>query len=50
MAQFNLDNYETVAARLDRWLNDFTGDGAVPRTKVVTDLVHYSDKIGRAHV
>ena len=43
MAQFNLDNYETVAARLDRWLNDFTGDGAVPRTKVVTDLVHYSD-------
>jgi hypothetical protein len=43
MAQFNLDNYETVAARLDRWLNDYSGDGAVPRTKVVTDLVHYSD-------
>jgi hypothetical protein len=43
MASFNLDNYETVAARLDRWLSEYSGDHVVPRTKVVTDLVHYTD-------
>jgi hypothetical protein len=43
MAQFNLDNYETVASRLDRWLTSYEGDNSVPRTRVETDLVHYSD-------
>ena len=43
MAQFNLDNYETVASRLDRWLTSYEGDNAVPRTRGETDLVHYSD-------
>ncbi len=32
---FNLDDYEPVAARLDRWLKDH------PDGRVITDLVHY---------
>ena len=32
---FNLDDYEPVAARLDRWLKDH------PTGRVITDLVHY---------
>lgn len=32
---FNLDDYEPVAARLDRWLKDH------PNGRVITDLVHY---------
>jgi hypothetical protein len=32
---FNLDDYEPVAARLDRWLKDH------PEGRVITDLVHY---------
>jgi hypothetical protein len=32
---FNLDDYEPVALRLDRWLN------AHPNGRVITDLVHY---------
>lgn len=43
MAQFNLDNYETVASRLDRWLTSYESDSAVPRTRVETELIHYTD-------
>jgi hypothetical protein len=32
---FNLDDYEPVAARLDRWLKDH------PDGRVITELVHY---------
>ena len=32
---FNLDDYEPVAARLDRWLKDH------PNGRVITELVHY---------
>lgn len=32
---FNLEDYEPVAARLDRWLKDH------PTGRVITDLVHY---------
>jgi hypothetical protein len=32
---FNIDDYEPVAARLDRWLKDH------PDGRVITDLVHY---------
>ena len=32
---FNLDDYEPVAVRLDRWL------GQHPNGRVITDLVHY---------
>jgi hypothetical protein len=32
---FNLDDYEPVAVRLDRWLKDH------PDGRVITDLVHY---------
>lgn len=36
---FDLDNYEPVAVRLDRWLKDCHVRSVQPR--VVTDLVHY---------
>ena len=36
---FNLDDYEPVASRLDRWLKANTG------TRVITDLVHYHENI-----
>ncbi len=36
---FNLDDYEPVAHRLDRWLKDCHVRGVQPR--VLTDLVHY---------
>ena len=36
---FNLDDYEPVASRLDRWLKAKTG------TRVITDLVHYHENI-----
>jgi len=36
---FNLDDYEPVASRLDRWLKANTG------TRVITDLVHYHDNV-----
>ena len=36
---FNLDDYEPVAARLDRWL------AAHPNGRVITDLVHYGTEI-----
>ena len=40
---FNLDDYEPVASRLDRWISSCLLRGTQP--KVVTDLVHYlSDK------
>lgn len=38
---FNLDDYEPVAARLSRWLND-CGAREV-RGRVITDLVHHAD-------
>lgn len=41
---FNLDNYETVASRLDRWLTKYeSAEVVIPRTRVETELVHYSD-------
>ena len=41
---FNLENYETVASRLDRWLVKYElPEVVVPRTRVETELVHYSD-------
>ena len=36
---FNLDDYEPVAHRLDRWLSSCLMRGVQP--KVITDLVHY---------
>ena len=36
---FNLDDYEPVALRLDRWL------AAHPNGRVITDLVHYGTEI-----
>ena len=36
---FNLEDYEPVAHRLDRWLKDCHVRGVQP--KVITDLVHY---------
>ena len=36
---FNLEDYEPVAQRLDRWLKDCHVRGVQP--KVITDLVHY---------
>ena len=36
---FNLEDYEPVAHRLDRWLNSCLLRGVQP--KVITDLVHY---------
>lgn len=36
---FNLDDYEPVAQRLDRWLKDH------PTGRVITDLVHYLSDI-----
>jgi hypothetical protein len=36
---FNLDDYEPVAARLDRWLKDH------PDGRVITDLVHYLQEV-----
>jgi hypothetical protein len=41
---FNLENYETVASRLDRWLVKYElPEAVVPRTRVETELVHYTD-------
>lgn len=41
---FNLENYETVASRLDRWLVKYElPETVVPRTRVETELVHYTD-------
>ena len=41
---FNLENYETVASRLDRWLVKYElPESVVPRTRVETELVHYTD-------
>jgi hypothetical protein len=41
---FNLENYETVASRLDRWLVKYElPEVVVPRTRVETELVHYTD-------
>jgi len=41
---FNLDNYETVASRLDRWLTKYeSAEVVIPRTRVETELVHYTD-------
>jgi hypothetical protein len=43
LVAFNLDDYEPVASRLDRWISSCHLRGTQP--KVVTDLVHYlSDK------
>jgi hypothetical protein len=36
---FNLEDYEPVAHRLDRWLKDCHVRSVQPR--VITDLVHY---------
>ena len=36
---FNLEDYEPVAARLDRWLKDH------PNGRVITDLVHYGSDV-----
>lgn len=40
---FDLENYEPVAVRLARWLDDCKARGVRPR--VITDLVHYSGDV-----
>lgn len=39
---FNLDDYEPVAVRLQKWLDDCKSRGVQPR--VITHLVHYGEE------